>query len=182
MKNNNINLNSILIAFILLLASFSIFSVAQNVNNYNQISMTYSFESPVIEEIMIDNDAYTRITIEGLTASGNCGNPRLPSDGAYILLPQGTSLDFITVNSESNYLGSGFKVEPIGEMIPISKTSLTTLQVPDEAIYSSVEMFPGKLFEEIGVYSFRGYDILVLKLHPVQYIPATGELYFYKDI
>ena len=182
MKKNNINFSSILIVVILLLASFSIFTVAKNVSYYEQLSMIYSFEPPIIEEIMIDNDAYSRINIEGLSTSGNCGNPRLPSDGAYILLPQGTSIDDITVSSESTFLGAGFKVEPIGEMIPISKTSSKTLQVPDEDIYSSIEMFPGKLFEEIGLYSFRGYDILVLKLHPVQYIPATGELYFYKDI
>ena len=104
MKSKNINFSSILIAFILLLASFSIFSVAQNVNDYEQLSMTYSFEAPILEQIMINNDAYTRITIEGLSASGNCGNPRLPSDGAYILLPQGTRLDDIKVSSESIFL------------------------------------------------------------------------------
>jgi len=182
MKSKNINFISIIIAFILLLTSFSIFTVAQNVNGYEQLLMTYSFESPIIEEIMIDNDPYTRITIEGLSASGNFGNPRLPSDGAYILLPQATSVDDITVRSESKFLGSGFKVEPVGESIPISKICSTTLQVPDEDIYSSIEMFPGELFEEVGVYSFRGYEILVLKLYPIQYIPAKGELYFYKDI
>ena len=182
MKSKNINFISIIIAFILLFTSFSIFTVAQNLNDYEQLSITYSFKSPIIEEIMIDNEAYNRITIEGLSASGNFGNPRLPLDGAYILLPQGTTLDDITVSSESTYLGSGFKVEPLSEMIPISMTNSKTLQVPNKDIYSSIEMFPGELFEEVGVYSFRGYQILVLKLHPVQYVPATGELYFYKDI
>jgi hypothetical protein len=182
MKSKNINLMSIIIVFILMLTSFSIFTAAQKINEYDHLSIIYSFESPIIEEIMIDNDDYIRITIEGLSTSGNCGDPCLPSDGANILLPQGTSLDDITVSSESKYLGSGFKVEPVGEMIPISKSSETTLQVPNEDIYSSIEMFPGELFEQIGVYSFRGYEILVLKLNPIQYIPATGELYFYEDI
>ena len=182
MKNNNINFCSILIVFILILTTFSTITVAKNVNDYEQLSIAYSFETPIIKEIMIENDAYTRITIEGLSASGNYGNPRLPTGGAYILLPQGTCLDNIIVDGESKFLGSGFNVEPVGELIPISKTISTKLQVPNEDIYSSTDMFPGELFEEIGVYSFRGYEILVLKLNPVQYIPVTGELYFYEDI
>ncbi len=184
MKNNKIdmNYNVIFIALILILTSFPIFTVAQNVNDYEQISLTYSFEQPIIEQIMIGSNVYTRITIQDLSASGNCGEPRLPSDGAYILLPQGTMVDDITVKSEGKLLGSGFNVEPVGKMIPISKSSSIIIPVQDKDLYSSTEMFPGNLFEEIGIYSFRGYKILVLKLNPVQYIPADGELYFYKEI
>jgi hypothetical protein len=182
MKRNNINYYPILIAVILLCTSFSIFTVAKNINSYEQISMTYSFDQPIIKQIMIGNDAFTRITIQDLSASGNSGEPRLPSSGAYILLPQGTIVDEVTVESEGKLLGTGFNVEPIGKMLPISKSNTITLPVQDEDIYSSYEMFPGKLFEEIGIYSFRGYQILVLKLHPIQYIPAEGKIYFYKDI
>jgi hypothetical protein len=182
MKSKNINFLSIIFVNILLLTSFSIFSVAENVKDYEQLSMIYSFETPIIEEITIDDNDYTRITIKNLSSSGNCGNPRLPSDGANILIPQGTRVDEVTVRSDSTFLGSGFNVEPVKEMIPISNSRSTTLKIPNEDIYSSTDMFPGKLFEEIGIYSFRGYEILVLRLHPVQYIPATGELYFYKDI
>ncbi len=179
---NNINYNVIFIALILVLTSFPIFTVAKNVNDYEQLSISYSFEQPIIEQIMIGNNAYTRITIQELSASGNCGEPRLPSSGAYLLLPQGTMVNDITVESEGKFLGSGFIVEPVGKMIPISKSSSITLPVPDEEIYCSNEMFPGNLFEEIGIYSFRGYKMLVLKLYPVQYVPADGDLYFYKEI
>jgi len=184
MKNNKtkINHNVIIIAIILMITSFPIFTVAENVNEYEKLSITYSFEQPIIEQVITGNKAYTRITIQDLSTSGNYGEPRLPSGGAYILLPQGTTVDCITVKSEGEFLGSGFKVEPVGKMIAISKSSSITLPVTDEDLYSSKEMFPGSLFEEIGIYGFRGYEILVLKLNPVQYIPSAGELYFYKDI
>jgi hypothetical protein len=165
-----------------MLASIPIFSAANNVSDYEQLSITYSFNQPIIEQIMIGDNSYTRITIQDLSTSGNSGEPRLPSGGAYLLLPQGTTIDDINVKSEGELLGSGFNIEPVGEMIPITKSSSITLPVQNEEIYSSMEMFPGNLFEEIGVHSFRGYQILVLKLHPVQYVPAAGELYFYKDI
>ena len=117
----NINYNVIFIALILILTSFPIFTVAKNVNDYEQLSINYSFDHPMIEQIMIEDSPYTRINIQDLSSSGNCGEPRLPSAGAYILLPQGTTVEDITVNSRGELLGSGFNVEPVGKMIPISK-------------------------------------------------------------
>jgi hypothetical protein len=73
-------------------------------------------------------------------------------------------------------------VEPVAECVPLSKISTAPLPKPDVGIYSSSGMFPGKFFTEVGSYCFRGYEILVLKLQPVQYIPASGELFYYPDL
>jgi hypothetical protein len=73
-------------------------------------------------------------------------------------------------------------VEPVAECVPLSKISTAPLPKPDVGIYSSSGMFPGKFFTEVGTYSFRCYEILVLRLYPVQYIPATGELFYYPDL
>jgi len=183
-KNSKLNFNikAILTALILLLTSFSVFAVADNQISYDQITVTYSFETPTIKEVTIGDGVYDRVTIQGLSASGNSGEPRLPVGGAYILLPQGTSLDDINVISESVFLGSGFNVEPVGQMIPISQISSAISPTPNENIYNSKDMFPGNLFEEVGTYSFRGYEMLVLNLHPIQYVPVTGELYFYEEM
>lgn len=48
------------------------------------------------------------------------------------------------------------------------------------ATYNSTEPFPGKLYTKIGIQRFRGYSILIVNLHPVQYIPSTGEIYYYE--
>jgi hypothetical protein len=54
--------------------------------------------------------------------------------------------------------------------------------VKNEAIYESKNVFPESLFKFVDVYSFRGYDILVMALYPVQYIPQTGELYYFDQM
>ena len=53
---------------------------------------------------------------------------------------------------------------------------------PNQQIYESKNPFPKDKMENIGVQSFRGYQILYLKLQPVEYIPATGDLYYYDKL
>lgn len=167
-----------------LLTSISVFAITiKEGSNFNSIIMNYSFETPVIATIDINGNIYDQITINGAPCTGNPGEPRLPAKGAYILLPQGEKVKGIVVtHGDKVDLGSRFNIEPVGESVPISDIDNAPLPVPNKVIYSSKDMFPGKLFTKVGTYSFRGYEILVLKLHPVQYVPASGELFYYTDL
>jgi hypothetical protein len=71
-----------------------------------------------------------------------------------------------------------FYVEYGRTPIPISSNA-TIEDRPDEKIYSSANPFPGVLFSEMSEQHLRGYEIFMLKLHPVQYIPKTGELLYF---
>jgi hypothetical protein len=70
----------------------------------------------------------------------------------------------------------------MGKPIPISRIKKTSIPIPDENIYNTNEFYPGKLHTIVDDYYYRGYKILVLLLHPVQYNPFTGELFYYKNI
>jgi len=171
---------STLLTCLFLLASSSVFNARENQSNIDQITLEYSFETPVITTADINGIIYDEITINGAPCCGNPGEPSLPAKGAYILLPQGKKVNAVDViYDEIVSLGSGFNIEPVAERIPISDISNASSPAPDEIIYSSTEMFPGGLYSEVGMYNFRGYAILVLKLNPVQYIPASGELFYY---
>lgn len=169
---------SIGIISIFLISTFSVFVVGEEQKNTNQIILNYSFETPIITDIV-----YHQVKIEGAPCGGNSGEPNLPTKGVYILIPQGERVKSITVvYDDKTYLGEGYLVEPIGQPIPLSDIDTSNFPVPDKTIYSSKEQFPGKLFTEVGISNFKGYKILILKLHPVQYIPSSGELYFYPDL
>jgi len=166
-----------------LLTSFSVFVTGEDQSNSNQIILGYSFETPVFSKVDINNTIYDSITIEGAPSDGNPGEPLLPRKGSYILLPPNSEVSNIVVNSgERISLGSGYLVEPAGEPVPLSEVDSAPLPVPDNKIYSSNELFPGTFYSEVGTYGCRGYTILVLQLHPVQYIPASGELFYYPDL
>jgi len=167
----------------LIVTSFSVLAISNKKNNCCQFTTSYSFEIPVIEKVELGSIVYDRVNMSKAPCSGNPGNPRLPSKGAYILLPMGTKVDSITVTHDERVcLGTNFNVEPVGQPVTQSDINSIQLPIPNKAVYKSEDPFPGKLFTRVGTYSCKGYEILVLKLHPVQYIPNSGELFYYTNL
>ena len=154
----------------------------QNTLN-NDIKLTYSFNSPTIETIDIAGTLYDRVSLLDCTPAGSAGEPKIPSKGAFLLLPPESKVSEITIiPGEKIVLGSGLLVEPTSQAIPLSQTENIPIPTPNEAIYGTDAAYPGSLFTQVGVHVFRGYQILVLLLHPIQYNPVTGELFYYKSL
>lgn len=169
----------VIISIILFISLFSVANTAISEQSPNSIIMTYTFPTPVTSKITLENDVYDRLLIQGAPCSGNPGEPLLPTKGAYLLIPPDTNVDSITITGEKKHIESGFTIVPCGAPTPLTPNAAGIIPQPDKAIYNSHTEFPGHLFSEIGVYQFRGYSILVLMLYPAQYVPATGELFYY---
>ncbi len=176
----------LVISLIISCTSTLIFSAEESNNDsYNFISsINFSFEKPIIKPIEIENNCYDRVIMQDAPSSGDLNMPSLPAKRAHILIPQGSHVKEILASSgDCICLGSGFLVEPCSTPLPYSHMrDSMPIVVPDKNIYSSKDIFPGKLFTNVGTYCFRGYEILVLMIHPVQYIPSTGELFYYNEI
>jgi hypothetical protein len=171
------------IVFCIFFLSFTSFVVAKSVNSSNQLVMTYSFESPMINQIQIEDMIYDEVMLSEVFIVGEPGEPCLPLKGCYILLPPGCVVESIQVNvQEKKVLGNDYVIKPAGEIVPLFQSGNVSLPSADYFIYSSDDTFPGKLYEVGGVYSFRGYSILVLGLFPVQYKPLSGELFYYPEM
>jgi hypothetical protein len=171
------------VASISCLMIFSGVAQANLISSDKDINITYPFSSPTIETIDISGTLYNRITLPNSYPAGSAGEPKIPSKGVFLLLPPESKVSDITViPGEKIELGTGFLVEPTSQAIPLSQTENIPIPTPNEAIYQSDAPYPGKLFTQIGVQSYRGYQILVLLLHPVQYNPVTGELLYYKSL
>ena len=172
----------ILLTFILGVLSLSPLTLANTGNTPGEITSRYTFHPPQLTTVRILDEQYDQIVLSGAPCSGNPGEPSLPTAGAYLLLPYHTRVIDIVVTGEPEFFGSGYTILPQSVPVPISKKDLESIPTPDETIYSSQQMFPGRLFTNTGIYSFRGYQILVLMLHPIQYIPTTGEIYYYTHL
>ncbi|MEA2054960.1 MAG: C25 family cysteine peptidase [Candidatus Thermoplasmatota archaeon] len=173
---------AIFVFAMMLFTSFSVFATTDSENGNHQISVKYSFETPIASKVRIGNTIYDNVALQDAAYYGNPGEPSLPVKGAYILLPQNTKAASIKIApSEKMCLGSGYHIMPVGNPVPLSQSGFPSLPVAGP-IYNSEKEFPGELYTNVGTYSFRGYNILVLMLHPIQYIPATGELFYYGDM
>jgi hypothetical protein len=172
--------------FVASIACLMICSVAAQSNQVSldqDVKRTYSFDTPSVETVDIAGTIYDRVTLDDCYPAGSAGEPKIPSKGVFLLLPPESKVSGIQITTgEKVILGSGFNVEPTSQAIPISQTENLPIPTPNKAIYNSNTAYPGKLFTEVGVQSFRGYQILVLLLHPVQYNPVTGELFYYTSL
>lgn len=148
-----------------------------------QVNLNYSFEPPQIETVLISGIEYDRLFLPNAPNSGHEGEPALPACGASILLPLGEEVESIEVSGTQIPLGSGFNIEPVSRPVKLSADpSEYVPPSPDPVIYNMDGSFPEARFKRIGTHGFRGYQILTLKLLPVEYIPARGELFYYPEL
>jgi Peptidase family C25/Propeptide_C25/Dockerin type I domain len=147
------------------------------------IKANYSFDYPKIEKVQIDGLLYDRIVMSDAPNSGVVGHPALPGYGAYILIPYGSDIEDIEIiTGEKTYIGDGYSVEPMDRTYILSSSSDLPPVYRDEAIYSLTKAIPEKKAETIDVQYLHGYKILVLKIRPVEYIPASGALSLFREI
>nr|MBN2277003.1 choice-of-anchor J domain-containing protein [candidate division Zixibacteria bacterium] len=146
-----------------------------------EIRLDYSFDYPQIEQVMIANDLYDRIIMPGAPNGGQPGEPALPARGASILIAYGEEITGISlIPGERIKVTDGLLVEPVGRPYPLSiDPSLVSPPTPDKTIYALNQPIPQDRFRKITTQTFRGYDYVTLRLNPVEYIPASGELYYY---
>jgi len=165
------------------LAMNSIMENKDGVYEREEVSVTYSFQKPMIETVDIAGTIYDRVVLHDCSPAGKPGEPMVPSKGAYILLPPKSKVDMIHIDfGEKIVLGMGFTIEPMSMPIPLSQTTSHPVPAPDATIYSANAFYPGNLYTEVGTYSFRGYCLLVLLLHPIQYNPVTCEIFYYRTL
>ncbi|MGF3554361.1 MAG: C25 family cysteine peptidase [Thermoplasmatota archaeon] len=179
---NCLKIRFFLILLFLLSSTFSIVIAGNNYAN-KEIVVEYFFETPKVSSVVIDGDFYNLVAMPEVSCGGNIGSPSLPQKESYILLPLKSEItDIEVIPGEKVFIGSGFYIEPVCEPFPIIKSSSNKKLTINTSVYNSRNVYPEELFNIIGTYSFRGYNILVLLLNPVQYIPLTGELFYFKNL
>jgi len=167
----------------LVIVSFSFNANANEKSTENVIKLDYKFDIPYINTIDIEGTIYDRITLTDCYTAGNTGEPNIPSKGVYILLPPMSDVDEINIISKNkNKIDITNEIDPISKPIPISNINKLNIPEKNKEVYQKNEIYPGKLHSYVGVHSFRGYNILVLLLHPMQYNPVTKELYYYENL
>ncbi len=144
----------------------------------NSLVLEYNFPFPVVTEGSI----YDSVVMSGIPKHGAKGEPILPFKVVKALLPQGKDVQNIDVTTSNRIMLEGsFNVEYGKTLVPVSSNA-TIEDVRDQKIYSSASPFPGVLFSQISVQHSKGYKILIMKLHPVQYIPKKRELFYFETM
>ncbi len=156
------------------------------------ITITYDFPGPRVEEAweiplakgaLPGTEGYVSVAIDGLPQWSESGLPVLPFKTAKILLPHGFDVEDIKITCGSKVVLPGsYLVEPGQQPVPLSYEGPVEPTPPRLEVYDSSAPFPGKLHSDNMVQSKSGYRMLLVNLHPVEYIPASGQVSYYESL
>lgn len=151
------------------------------VNTYtNPYSITAEVHFP--KPTVTQTTEYQIIEMGKLLRQGAPGEPVLPIKTLELLIPQGKNVKSISIYPSGRQLLAGkFNVEYGKTSVPVGSKP-TTVDKPDPQIYASSNPFPGTVFTQVAEQHLRGYRILLITLHPIQYVPKIGQLSYFKSM
>jgi len=180
MKKRNKSVLTLLVLLSIVFLSESVYAEP------GPIVLRFDFPEPKIVKNVFtyENVTYDSIRVRSLDGYGAPGEPIMPLKTVKILLPQDGDLESIEIiTGKKIKLDGRYRIECGKDQIPIvCGFKLRPETEPNKTIYSSISPFPGKLFSEFPLQNFRGYKILILNLHPVQYIPKEGLISYFEDM
>lgn len=109
------------------------------------------------------------------------GEPMLPFKTVRLLLPPGAkvaTVSAVTPGQPASLRLSGAVEHALSPRTPVASIPEPGPEGPDPAIYLSEDLFPASPVEWVSVQRLSGYDVAILRVFPVQYRPAGGELVF----
>ena len=174
-----------IIAVIMILFLLFVVTVGASLTNngitsedFEKITLDFTFSVPTLEKIEINDELYDRVTIDGLPNSGSLNQLCLPVKPVKILIPFGREFDSLEIVAKDKLLLElDYPLEMGQNIIPLNTDSLQQFSEKDCKDSSSEN-----LYSIVDIHLFRGYYILFVNLHPVQYIWETGELTYYEHL
>ena len=154
---------------------------------FAQISHSVNFlQSNISHSTIIarDSNSYNVISIEGMFPSREIGNPKLPVKYINLIIPPNQEVANIVITGKQNAeIPGSFMIYPVQYLIPTKDGELPPFVKPNDATYSSDELYPKENVKVIHDGFFDGSNrIVTLAVSPVQYKPKSGKLIFHSSI
>ncbi len=123
---------------------------------------------------------FWRIDVRGCrSAAVTPGDPLLPARHVNVLLPAGASVQAVDVQADEMLLATDVLVWPTQPSVPVSTPlpAIPEAVEPDPVAYAGTSPVPAAVAELVGRHTMRGHHFVSLRINPVRYVPAAGELY-----
>ncbi|MCJ7507133.1 MAG: C25 family cysteine peptidase, partial [candidate division Zixibacteria bacterium] len=127
---------------------------------------------------------YDRVRLKGGDWLSDIAKPMLPAKELRIALPAGMKVtDVYATDIKTQEIIGEYNIFPAQppKKISFSDEEIITVQ-PDQAIYASSQPYPSKLVELIRQTDLAGQGIAVIRVYPLQYIPAEKKLTLYTSL
>lgn len=172
----------IMISVLFINISPIILATLNDENNNESLTFHYSFNQPVIEEIIRNDNIYQSITIDNLKTLNNPGKPQIPVKEVKILLPPNSQYKDIHITTHSEEIPLAHSIISNGKPITIGSTIQENYTSYSHPTNKNHEQYPKEPVEVIGTVQFRGYSILLLKIYPIQITQNEDNILFSEQI
>ena len=162
-KNRRVGALFSVIVGVMVLATTLAATTAMAKNVEQVLNISIEFECP---EIWLMSDGTVSVLMKDTESYGDAGLPVLPTKSVNVLIPQGREVKSIQVIGDEVAIDGSYFVEWGQQPVPIGTQQISWAS-PNEEIYTSNELYPGKSFERLLTQSFKGYNILAMNLYPV---------------
>lgn len=136
----------------------------------DQVTMTRKDGFTVVTLRTSDNGLVPLTTTEP-------GSPLLPVLCGNVLIPAGAEVEGVVVKrAERTELGQGYHLYPAQPMRPLSKFNEVPFVGPNQAVYSSDDVYPAQAPTAIPAGSKAGFRICGFEFCPFEYRPLSGRL------
>lgn len=121
---------------------------------------------------------YDIVKLRGGMYLSDDGKPWIPAKEVRIALPDGMKAENVIVESVRNREIAGeFSIFPSQPPLKFGMdTDEPEFVMPNQAIYSSSEVYPSLIAELIGQADLAGQSFAIVRVYPMQYIPSLGKL------
>jgi len=148
--------------------------------NPNEVELLFSIPRLRLQDVTIDGEDMTQVSIPGVILPNDEGAPNLPGLGRWIAIPEGAT-PMVEILSERKEVYRGIKIAPAPNIPPEVEGSQITYE-KDPAIYNTDKYYPAEPVRLSRNMNMRGVGAVILGITPFQYNPVTEELIVYRDI
>ncbi|HIE55905.1 MAG TPA: hypothetical protein EYP90_12140, partial [Chromatiaceae bacterium] len=128
-----------------------------------------------LRPLAVGGGTYLSLRFEGCELMSYPGKPALPFSVRVLRLPAGEGVVVGVLDAEFELMAAPFKVVPAPQPVPYGPAAAELVVAEDPSVYASHGFFPGRLLEYVWDRVGDGI-VVVVRVYPVQYNPATGQL------
>jgi len=130
-----------------------------------------------------EHEGFDLVSIEGAVHTTEPAAPMLPVVDVRLLLPPDTSCsDIVTTLSGTVSIPGSYDILSVPRPVRFSSTRDSEAPKPSRSTYDIELPFPREAARLAGVGSMAGYRIATVRVSPLQYVAATGELILHTNI
>ena len=132
---------------------------------------------------LAEHEGYDLISLDGADYTTEPREPMLPALNIQLLLPAGTTTSEVVATSIGAVALPGtYRILPAPRPASLASHGAAKTPQPNAQIYISALPYPAEVARLAGVGSLGGHRIANVRVTPLTYVPATGEVLLHTGI